>query len=392
MQKIVNLIIGTTLLAAVSCGTANKDGKPELYSKKIRLDSLKAQQAKLNAEITRLESEIAKMDTTYLSTAKAKLVAVSPLALRSFSHYIDLQGKVDADEIVFVSPRTSMGMPNIVTKIYVKKGDLVKKGQLLLETDALVQEQQEKQLETQLAFAKDVYQRQKNLWDQNIGTEMQVISAKNNVEQVERQIAVLKEQIELTRVPAPVTGILDELNIRVGENFTGFTGSNPQVKIVSTVKGLKVTADIPETYLSSVKKGTPVEIFIPDLNKYLKSTVSLVSQTISATSRGFIVECHIPYDPSLKPNLLAQVRIEDYSTNNALVIPIGTLQSDEKGKYVFVQSIENGKMYARKRKVTVGSVYGEDIEVKDGLKAGDLLITQGYQGLYEGQLITTETK
>lgn len=393
MQKLIIIIAGIATLTFASCGAANKDSNlSDLAAKKAQLNKLKADQTKLNDEVLKLEGEIAKLDTSAANAPKSKLVSVTTLGLQNFNHYIDLQGKVDADEIVFVSPRTALGASSTVTNVFVKKGQAVKKGQLLLETDASVAEQQIKQLETQLDYSKDLYQRQKNLWEQNIGTEIQLVNAKNMVDQVERQIAVAKEQIGLTKIYAPVTGILDEFNIRVGESFTGMSGTNPQVKIVSTSNGLKVTADIPEFYLSNVKQGTPVEIEIPDLGKTIQSKVSLISQTINANSRGFIIETHIPYDGTLKPNMLAKVKIQDYSSKSTLVIPIATLQTDEKGKYVFIMATENGKTIAKKRQVQVGSVYGELIEIKGGLNVGDVVITQGYQGLYDGQLVNTESK
>jgi multidrug efflux pump subunit AcrA (membrane-fusion protein) len=149
--------------------------------------------------------------------------------------------------------------------------------------------------------------------------------------------------------------------------------------------------DIPENYISRVKKGTPVVITIPDLTTTFNSTINLISQSIGASSRGFIAESKLPAKANLKPNQIALVRIQDYTSPNALSIPVNTIQTDEKGKFVLVAANENGKLVSRKRNIEIGELYGERIEIKSGLQEGDQLITEGYQGLYEGQLITTAT-
>jgi membrane fusion protein, multidrug efflux system len=266
---------------------------------------------------------------------------------------------------------------------------LVKAGQVLLLTDASVLKQQMAQLETQLSFAEDIYKRQQNLWNQNIGTEVQLLTAKNNVEAVNRQISTLREQIALTRITAPISGVVDELNVKVGETFQGYLGTIPQIKIINTRKGLKVMSDIPENYAAKVKVGTPVEIIIPDISKNVKSTISLVGQTIGLTSRAFNVESKIPFDAALKPNQLAQMRIQDYTNAKAIVVPVNVVQTDEKGKYVFVMVVENNQKVARRKIVTIGEMYSSNIEVTSGLAEGDQVITQGYQSLYEGQPLET---
>jgi RND family efflux transporter MFP subunit len=183
-----------------------------------------------------------------------------------------------------------------------------------------------------------------------------------------------------------VSGIAEEVNIHVGETFTGAPTNG--IKIVN-FSNLKVVTDVPENYLSRIKKGTKVQISIPDLNKNYESTISLVSQSISNITRGFIAEAKVPSGQGLRPNLIAVVKILDYSAPEAMAIPLNTLQTDEKGKFVLVAVQENGKTIARKKPVQVGELYGDKIEVKQGLKQGDNLITEGFQALYDGQNITT---
>ena len=380
MKKLVALISITALLAACGAST-QKDGT--LAEKQRQLKELREQQTKTSEEITKLEKEIGKLDPSATIIEKPKLVGLKTLGNQEFVHYIDLQGKVDAENISYVNPR---GMGGLVKELYVKRGDIVKKGQLLMKLDDAVQRQQLQTAKTQLEYAKNLYQRQKNLWDQNIGTEIQLINAKNNVDQVEHNVALINEQISMSNVYAEVGGIADEVTIRVGENFNG----NPAqgIKIVNTAS-LKVVTDIPENYLSRVKQGTPVLITIPDLNKKIEARVTLISQSIGLTSRGFMVESKIPYDPSMKPNMVALVKILDYTSKDAISIPVSTIQTDEKGKFVLVATKEGNRMVAKKKPVVVGELYGDAIEIKSGLAVGDSLISEGFQGIYEGQALTT---
>jgi membrane fusion protein (multidrug efflux system) len=245
-------------------------------------------------------------------------------------------------------------------------------------------------LEKQLSYKKNIYERQKNLWDQGIGTEVQYINAKNDVTQAEKQIDILKQQWQLSFVRAEVNGIADEVNIHTGETFTGDPRTG--IKIVNT-GDLKATANIPENYISRVHKGTTVQVVIPDLNnRVFNSTVSVISQSIDPNSRSFVVEAKIPGNAGLKPNQVATIKILDYSVKNTIVVPVNTVQTDEKGKYVYVMEKNADKMVARKKMVIPGESYGDTIEIKSGLNNGDQLITQGYQNLYEGQVVATDVK
>jgi RND family efflux transporter MFP subunit len=203
-------------------------------------------------------------------------------------------------------------------------------------------------------------------------------------------VKVAVEQMNTANVYSDVDGIADIVAVRVGETFTGMTATGPQIKIVNT-RNLKVVTNVPENYISRMKRGSTVEILIPDLGRKLPSVISLISQSIDPSLRGFIAEAKIPFDPALKPNQTAIMKILDYSAPNAVVIPVNTVQSDETSKYVYVlEKSGNGKTIARKKQVNVGEVYGEFVEIKTGLSGGEQLITEGYQNLYEGQLISTE--
>ncbi len=401
-MKIVNQISIMFLLAlfAAACGNSKKDENATITEKKTTLAKLKKDKDNTEAEIKKLEEELARIDTAGGNSSKVKLVGIAPVSIKNFEHFIDLQGKVDADNISYISPR---GMGGQVRAIYVKEGQNVKKGQLLLKLDDAIMRQQitasQQSLQgirTQLSFARNLYQRQKNLWDQGIGTEVQVITAKTNVEGLENQLKSAQEGVQVAVVQAntsnvysDVSGVADVVNIRVGETFTGMSANGPQIKIVNT-SSLKIVSSVPENYISRMKQGTPVIISIPDANLKLNSNLSRISQSIDLTQRGFIAEARIPYNVALKPNQTAIMKILDYASPNAVVIPVNVVQTDESGKYVYVmQKLSNGKTVANKKSINIGEVYEEMVEVKTGLTAGEQLITEGYQNLYEGQLIGT---
>lgn len=382
--KVAYIVMFSIVLAA--CGNTTKEEKGELTDKKAQLEKLKGEQKKISGEIIALEQEIAKLDTSAGVKEKEKLVTLSVLEPGRFTHYIDLQGKIDAENIAYVTPR---GMGGMVIAVYVKEGQSVRKGQLLLRLDNSIGQRQLDQLQTQLSYAKDIYQRRQNLWNQNIGTQVELLTAKNNVETLEKQIATAREQLSESNVYAQISGIADQVNIKVGETFSSQTASMSGIRIVN-MNDLKVIAAIPENYLSRIRVGTNLLITLPEQNNdTIRAKVNVVGKVIDPNTRAFQIEARIPAGKNLKPNQLAMVKIQDYASSSAISIPVNTLQNDEKGKFVMVAVKENGKMIARKRPVNVGELYGDRLEVKSGLQTGDTLIIEGFQGLYDGQLITT---
>jgi len=379
MKNIATVIIVSAVFVLASCGS--KSGNADLTEKKAKLEELKKQQSAINDQVVKLETEIGKLDPSTIQKENEKLVSVMPLSITAFAHYIDLQGKVEAVNIAYVTPRGQGGQ---VKELYVRKGDAVKKGQILLKLDDLVIKRQIDQLQTQLSFAKDLYQRQQNLWKENIGTEVQLLSAKNQVDNIEKQISIVKEQQSFTSVYAEMDGVLDDVNVKVGEIFMGAG----QIKLINT-SDLKVTAQVPENYLEKVKVGTSLKVILPDINRTTDAVIRVAGKLIDPLSRSFYIEAKLPADNIFRPNQVAQVKILDYSNANALTIPVNTLQTDDKGKFVMVSAKENGKTVAHKKPVVAGELYGDKIEIKSGLQAGDLLITEGYQSVYDGQTITT---
>ncbi|MBD0284099.1 MAG: efflux RND transporter periplasmic adaptor subunit [Bacteroidota bacterium] len=385
MQKVFyGLVLITGIIAGCSDGKKAREG--DVNDKRVRLEKLKKEQQNLNAEIEKLQKELALTDTTGRVAANPKLVAVAPVQPQDFTHYIDLQGKIDATNISYVAPPNGMG--GVVKALYIKQGDYVRKGQVLAKLDDQLLRQQIEPVRVQLAAAEDTYRRTKNLWDQGIGTYQQVLTAQTQVESLRKQIGIIQKQIGQTNVTAPTSGVADQVNVRVGEAFVGQTALGPQIRIVNT-GSLKVVTEVPENYLGRVGQGSKVQIVLPNINRTLESRVNVAGKTIDPARRTFYIEAPIPSEPNLKPNQIATVRIQDYAVASAVTIPVNTLQNDDKGKFVMVAVNENGKMIARKRYVTVGELYQDRLEVKSGLQNSEQLITEGFQNLYDGQLITT---
>jgi RND family efflux transporter MFP subunit len=387
------LFILTTIITLISCGSKDKKNDV-LAEKKAALDKLIQLKTKTEAEIKSLQDEISKLGGGEINAANLTLVAVTPVAAAPFNHFIDLRGRVDAEDISYVTPR---GMGGQVKEIFVKEGDQVKKGQVLLRLDDAIMRQSynaaKKQLETlrtQVSFSRDIYDRQNNLWKKGIGSEVQLLTAKTNMEALqnqlnaaEEQVKVASEQLQTSSVTSDVDGTVETMMVRRGELFAGMG----QIKIVNTSR-LKVVSNVPETYINRVKKGTIVEVEIPETKQTFKTTIQFVGQTIENTQRGFTIEASIPANQQLKPNQTVVLKIQDYASDRSVTIPINTLQSDESNKYVYVMEKQaNGKSVATRKIITLGESYGDQVEVLSGLTGGEMLITAGYQNLYEGQQI-----
>ena len=365
----------------ISCGK-QVEVNAGLDAKLKELETLKQQHAAISAKMDSVQAEIIRLDPS--RGIRPKLVTTATITPEGFNHYIDLQGTVSSTNTSYVAPRNGMG--GYVKQVYVKAGQSVKKGQLLLKLDDQVLRQGIETTRTQLALAKNVYDRTKNLWDQNIGTEVQLLSAKTNMETLENQIKLQEEQLKTYLVYADQNGIADIVNIKVGELFTGMSAAGPQIQIVNNSK-LSVNIEIPENYTGKIKQGATVMVEIPAVGKTFKASIDRLSQSINPSSRGFTAECNIPATAGVKPNMSAYTKILNHSNSKAMVIPVNIIQSDEKGKYVYVLVSKDGKNIAAKKSVVIGQLYDDNIEILNGLNAGDAVIIQGYQNLYEGQVV-----
>jgi membrane fusion protein, multidrug efflux system len=368
------LSVLTLAVVVMACSATTPDD-----DKQGRLDKLKTEKATIDKEIKKLEEEIAKANPDSAATkVKAKDVVVTDLAPRAFNHYVQTQGSVDAEDNIMLSAKT-MG---VVTAVYVTEGQQVSRGQALVQLDNSVIRQNIEAMKSQYELTVAIYNRQKNLWDQKIGTEVQFLQAKTNMENLEKQIKSLEEQSALSRITSPISGTVDMIGAKVGESMQP---GMPAVKVINT-SNLKLVANVSEAYVTSIKKGNDVLVNIPELNRELKAKVSFVGKNIDQLSRTFSVEIKLPSLADLRPNMTGIVKIIFHSEASTLVVPVNVVQDINHQKIVYVAETNGKQTVARKKVVTVDAVYDNLAQVK-GLTAGDKVITFGYQGLNDGQAI-----
>jgi RND family efflux transporter MFP subunit len=370
MKKII--ISFSILIALASCGGGNSDHK------KAELEKLKGEQAALTDKIKKLEAEIALTDTS--RKEKIKYVAATDLSIMPFTHYIEVQATVEGDEDVTVSPQ----MAGTVVSVNVKAGDKVSKGQILATLDDKVLMQTLAETQSQLDLAKTVFERQKNLWDQKIGSEIQYLQAKATKEATEKRLAMYQEQWDMTRIKSPFNGTIDNVMIKAGQLVSPMM---PAIRIVN-LDMLKIKGELPESYIGRVNKNDDVIVYFPDLKKEVKSKVYYSGNAISNINRTFNVEVRFSNKESfLRPNMIAVLKIADYYNSKALSLPVGVVQKGLDGEYVFVAENKNGKIVAMRRVIKSGIAYNGNVEIKEGLNEGDKIITTGYQDLVEGDII-----
>jgi RND family efflux transporter MFP subunit len=377
MKRIINrlsLIFGLGIL--ISCGGSNS-----IEQKKSELEKLKGKQAEIASQIKTIEEEILAMgDTANANTDNVKYVAVKPIATETFDHYIDVQGRVDGDENTTISSR-AMGP---VTRVLVQTGTRVKKDQVLAELDGEIVRRQIDDLKVSLSFATDVYNKQKALWEKQVGTEIQYLSAKNNKETLEQKLSTLLENLDMYKIKSPINGTVDEVFLKIGQNAAP---GMPCFRVVNNGE-LKAKADVSETYASQIKQGNEVKLLFPDLeNKEVTSTIQFTSRVISQMNRTFTIEANLPSNNDFIPNMICVFKVKDYQSKNAIVVPVNTVQKTENGTFVVVAQVLNGKQIASKKEVKVGKVSQGKVEILSGLSVGELLVTTGFQDLNENELI-----
>ena len=347
--------------------------------KKGELEKLKTEREVLNTKISKLETEI---NPNQKKDDKAVQVKIKNLETTPFNHFVEIQGVVDADQNVSVSPQ----MAGVVTNVYVREGSQVKKGDILATLDAQVLKQSVEEVRTQLDMATIIYEKQKNLWDKKIGSEVQFLQVKSTKESLERRIKTLQEQISMANVVSPISGSVESVPLRVGQMASpGLPTSSIRVINMSSAK---ITADISENFASRIKNGNQAFIKFPDLGQEIETKLSFTSRFIDPSNRTFRVECRIaPKDFELRANMIAYVKIKDYSSDASLVLPVNIIQSNQEGKFVFVASKEGDKIVAMRRKVTTGMEYNGESEITSGINAGDQVISAGFQNLKEGSSV-----
>lgn len=372
MKNLLSLII--LAIAISSCGGSGETNK------QAELDKLLKEQASLNEKIRTLRDEI---KTASGDNSGVRLVAINKIDKQPFRHFVEIQAKVDGDESVTISPRTQ----GTVMSILVSEGTNVSKGQVLATLDDQIIRQTLEEVQTQYNFAKNIYEKQKNLWDQKIGSEVQYLTAKNNMESLEKRLASISEQLDLTRIKSPVNGTIDNVAIKIGQSVM------PGIPAMSVVNltNLKVKGEVGESYAGKIKKGDDVILYFPDLQKEINTKVGFSSKMINALNRTFNVEVPLPSEiAGMSPNMIAVMKIVDYKKDSAIVIPIDLLQSSADGFYLMAATEEGGKMFAHRKPVQTGKNYNGQTEIIAGITETDNIITTGYRDLNEGQEIRTK--
>ncbi len=361
------IIVG---IIAASCGGAPAD-------KSAQLKKLKEEQATLAKAVASLEKEIAATDTT--TKVKMKEVVVIDLAPRKFDQYVQTQGSIESTDNIMVSAK-SMG---VLSQVYVREGDAVVKGQTLAQIDNSLAQRGIEEVKSSMELVNTVYERQKNLWDQKIGTEVQFLQAKNNKESLERRLATLNEQLDMSKIKSPINGTIDQVNVKIGENAA------PGMPAFRVINGndLRLSAKVSEAYISTIKKGNRAMISFSDYDKKIEAPLTFVGRNIDQLSRSFTIEAKLPASNDLRPNMTAIVKIVFSSIPAALCVPVNVVQEINNEKVVYVAESDGKQLVAKKKVVQINGIYDNLAQVTSGLKAGDKVITVGYQGLNDGELI-----
>lgn len=373
MKKVL-LIAPLAVISACSQPTVEGD----LQTLTTQRDSIKTIVNGLNAQITDLDAAIAELDTT----ASYDAVTAFEVNPDLFFHYFEVFGKVEADKSINLFPLNS----GKVERIHVKAGQKVSQGQLLISLDTDLMESSLKELETALALAQTVFNRQEKLWiDEQIGSEIQYLQAKNNYDGLVQKLETLKEQMAMSEVRAPFTGTIDEVFAKVGELAAP---QMPAVRLVNT-SGVYVKADVPESYANRVKVGTPANVAFTSMDFEVAAEVLQVGQFIQEGNRTFSINVSLPSDPgTVKPNQMVHVALQDYWNDEALAVPSSLIQQDVEGNdFVFV--LENKGTYSQVAKVMVeaGLSYEGRSEIKAGIEAGTQLVDKGSRSVRTGQRV-----
>lgn len=373
-MKILYTLSAALIMLLASCaGKQNND----LAGKKAALDKIKKEIIDLQTKAKKLEAEIALQEK---KTETGKMVETETLQSSDFNSFLTVTGRADADQSTIATAQ----VPATVTAVLVKPGQSVSEGQALAKLDNTTLVQSRAQLQQQLTFAQTLYDKQKRLWEQGIGTEVQFLSAKNQKDALEKNLATLDAQIAMYTVKSPINGTIESVDIKVGQ--TAAPGI-PLFKVVN-LNQLKVVADVAESYSGKINTGDKVIVEFPDVNKKIESRITFASRIIDQLNRTFHIEIACPGLTEIKPNMLAKLQIVDYAKKKALSIPTNCIQSTEDMQYVVLAITENGKTTAKRQTIKTGHSGGDRIEVLDGLKEGDVVIVNGFQELNDGQIIT----
>lgn len=364
------LIIGIAIVA-YSCGSKSTDSLAELKQQK---DSLKSLYDDIAAQIAVIDQQIKAADTT----ARLPLVTLNTVEVKPFSHFVEIQGAVETGGNALLYPEA----PGTITAILVKEGATVNKGDVIMKIDADVLQSTLTEVETQYELAKDVFEKQERLWKDKIGSEVQYLQAKNNKEALEQKMKTVKQQIGMYVVKSPISGIVDEILPKVGE--AAMPGM-PVARVIN-YNETYVKADVSEKYVGMLKEGTLVNVSFPTIGKEYQSTVKRVADFINPTNRSFKIYIDLSnVKTDLKPNLLADISVRDFTLDTAVVLPSSIIQQDRNGNdYVYI--IENQNK-VKKVIIKPGFSYQNQTVILEGLKGNEQYIDKGSRSVQDGDVV-----
>ncbi|MCH2197240.1 MAG: efflux RND transporter periplasmic adaptor subunit [Flavobacteriales bacterium] len=367
--KILSIFTLTAFLA--SCGGEAVD--QDLKALTEKRDSIKTEIATMTEELMELETQIAKMDDDFTLLQVTAIEA----SISTFDHYFTVQGTIETDMNAQVFPE-SQGM---ITSIKVSEGQQVSKGQTILTLDTELIRKNIAEVETQYELAVEIYDRQKRLWEQNIGSEVQYLEAKTNKERLEGTLATLNKQVSMGTVRAPFSGVIDQIGPKIGEMASP---AFPVARIVSLDK-MYVTADVSEYYVNSVEEGMNIDVILPGIDT-LDAAIDRVGRFIKPENRTFEVSAELENSPSLRPNMFCALRVNDAHYDSTMVIQSSMVQQDVSGKdFIYLLTREGNKYSVKKQPITTAESFGNEVRVSAGLKPGDLIVDKGARRVIDGQ-------
>ena len=375
MKKIFIFLIASGFLFSCSNG-GNDNG-----AVKKQIADYKKEITDINTKILELEKQLADNPGDNLQHAAKTAVKTALVKKQAFSHYFEATGELESVSEAFISPETS----GQITEVKVVEGQKVKKGQLLAKLNTSIIEKNISEVKTQLELAEIIYNKQKELWGKNIGSERQYLEAKNNYESLQNKLNTLWAQYNMSIIKAPISGYVEQIILKEGE----LASPGMQLMQIVNIDQLYVTVKLSEAYLSAVHLGDSVEIRFPSFpNLVLHRTVFRISNVVNKQNRTFDVQIKINNpDGMLKPNLLASIRVNDYNSKASIVIPTILIKEDMKGNYVFV-AVQNSENWVVKKKyIETGISYKSKTEVLSGLEEGQQIITDGYSNVSAGMTV-----
>ncbi|MBO6517358.1 MAG: efflux RND transporter periplasmic adaptor subunit [Bacteroidia bacterium] len=376
-MKHISLILALSLVVA-ACG---KKSDSDLDKKRGELTKSEASLDSLKKVIATLKEEIEELDTA--AKAKAIPVMVSTLGADGYKNPFQIQGLVESDKNVLVSPE----VPGNITRIHVREGQRVRKGQVIASLDGSAAGAQIAELENAMSLAKINYEKQSRLWEKKIGSEMQYLQAKNQYENLEKSLITAQTQLGKYTLTSPISGTVDEIMANEGELVGSLTGG-PVARIVD-LKDIKIKANVSEKYIGQIKKGQEVEVQFPSIGLTMNEKVFSVGNVVDVNNRTFTMYVKPTKNlDQLKPNLLSIITAYDFEVDDAISVPTKLIRNDGKGDYVMVaKSTKGSKVTAEKRSITVGRKFANNSIVLEGLEAGDQIITEGFNNVINGDEI-----